>query len=220
MTATVLKPMTMTLSADPEGGEGGEELAEALSMLGYKDITLKAEGLTSYDPDADIVSYADGKNYFELVDGARISYGGKLGGFSAYSQAAAAMNTQYGPDPDAMQEAFSKLTVHDFSLSIDDNSLVDRLFTLAASQSGEDPQQMRNQTVMMMGMAPMMAAQSGVDSALVTEAIGALTEFIKEPGTLTISLAPSSPLNIAELVAAGDPSALTKDALGFSATHK
>ena len=39
MTATVLKPMTMTLSADPEGGEGGAELAEGLSMLGYKDIT-------------------------------------------------------------------------------------------------------------------------------------------------------------------------------------
>ena len=220
MTATVLKPMTMTLSADAEGGEGGAELAEGLSMLGYKDITLKAEGITTYDPDADIVSYKEGSNYIELVDGARIAYGGKLEGFSAYSKAAAAMNTQYGPDPSAMQDAFSKLTVHNFSLTIDDDSLVDRLFTLAASQSGEDPQQLRNQAVMMMGMAPMMAAQSGVDSELLTEAVGAATEFIKEPGTLTISLNPGTPLNIGELIEAGDPSALTKDALGFSATHK
>lgn len=220
MTATVLKPVTMTLSADPEGGEGGAELAEGLSMLGYKDITLKMEGVTTYDPETDVVSYAEGKNYIELVDGARIAYGGKLGGFSAYSKAAAAMNTQYGPDPEAMQQAFSELTVHNFSLSIDDDSLVDRMFTLAASQSGEDPQQLRNQTVMMMGMAPMMAAQSGVDSALLAEAVGAATEFIKEPGTLTISLDPGSPLNIGELVAAGDPSVLTKEKLGFSATHK
>ena len=216
MTATVMKPLTMTLSADPDGGEGGAELAEGLSMLGYKDITLKAEGVTTYDPDADIVSYAAGSNYIELVDGAKISYGGKLGGFSAYSKAAANMQTAYGPDPDAMAEAFGKLTVHDFSLTIDDNSLVDRLFTLAASQSGEDPQQLRNQAIMGMGMAPMMAAQSGVDAELVSEAVSALTDFIKEPGTLTFSVSPESPLVIGEIE---DPSLLTKDVLGFSATH-
>jgi len=186
-------------------------------MLGYKDITLKAAGVTTYDPDADIVSYSKGNNYIELVDGARIAYDGKLEGFSAYSKAAAAMNTPYGPDPSAMQEAFSKLTIHDFSISIDDDSLVDRMFTLAASQSGDDPQQLRNQAVMMMGMAPMMAAQSGVDADLLTEAVGAATEFIKEPGTLTISIKPPSPLNLGSI---DDPATLTKDALGFSATHK
>ena len=217
MTATVMKPLTMKLSADPEGGEGGEQLAEGLSMLGYKDITLKAEGVTTYDPDADIVSYAEGSNYIEIVDGAKISYGGKLGGFSAYSKAAANMQTAYGPDPDAMAEAFGKLTLHDFTLTIDDDSLVDRLFTLAASQSGEDPQQLRNQTIMGMGMAPMMAAQSGVDAELVSEAVSALTEFIKEPGTLTFSVKPESPLVIGEIE---DPSLLTKDFLGFSASHK
>ena len=217
MTATVMKPLTLKLSADPNGGEGGEQLAEGLSMLGYKDITLKAEGVTTYDPDADIVSYAAGSNYIEIVDGAKISYGGKLGGFSAYSEAAANMQTAYGPNPDAMTEALSKLTLHNFTLTIDDDSLVDRLFTLAASQSGEDPQQLRNQTIMGMGMAPMMAAQSGVDSELVSEAVSALTDFIKEPGTLTFTLNPASPLVVGEIE---DPSVLTKEFLGFSATHK
>ena len=217
MTATVLKPMTMKLSADPDGGEGGAELAEGLSMLGYKDITLKAEGITRYDPDEDIVSYEKGSNYFELVDGAGISYSGKMGGFAAYSKAAANMQTEFGPDPSMMQEAFSNLVLHDFSLTIDDDSLVDRIFTLAASQSGEDPQQLRNQTVMMMGMAPMMAAQSGADMDLISEVVGAATEFIKEPGTLTISVNPKTPLNLGTIE---DPSTLTKDALGFSATHK
>lgn len=216
MTATVMKPMTMTLSADPDGGEGGAELAEGLSMLGYKDITLKAEGVTTYDPETDIVSYVGGNNYIELVDGMKISYGGKLGGFAAYSKAAAEMNTEYGPDPEMMTEAFSKLIVHDFNLTIDDDSLVDRMFTLAASQSGDDPQELRNQTVMMMGMAPMMAGQSGVDMELISEAIGALTEFIKEPGTLKIGLNPKTPLKISDFE---DPSQMTKDALGFSASH-
>jgi len=217
MTAAVLKPFTMKLSADADGGEGGAELAEGLSMLGYKDITLKAEGVTNYDPDEDIVTYPTGSNYIELVDGAKISYSGKLGGFAEYSRLAANMNTEYGPDPDALTEAVGKLTLHNFSLEIDDASLVDRMFTLAASQSGEDPQQLRNQTVMMMGMAPMMAAQSGVDTELLTAAIDPLTEFIKEPGTLTFSLNPSSPLAIGEIE---DPSLLTKETLGFSASHK
>lgn len=217
MTATVMKPLTMKLSADPEGGEGGEQLAQGLSMLGYKDITLKAEGVTNYDPDADIVSYVPGSNYIEIVDGAKISYGGKLGGFSAYSKAAADMQGAYGPDPDAMMEAFGKLTLHDFTMSIDDDSLVDRLFTLAASQSGQDPEQLRSQAIMSMGMAPMMAAQSGVDAELVSEAVGALTDFLKEPGTLTLSFKPESPLVIGEIE---DPSVLTKDFLGFTASHK
>ena len=217
MTAAVMKPFTMKLSADADGGQGGAELAEGLSMLGYKDITLKAEGVTNYDPDADLVTYPSGSNYIELVDGAKISYSGKLGGFAEYSRLAANMQTEFGPDPDVLTKALGQLTLHNFSLEIDDASLVDRMFTLAASQSGEDPQQLRNQTVMMMGLAPMMAAQSGVDTELLTAAIGPVTEFIKEPGTLTFTLNPSSPLNIGEIE---DPALLNIETLGFSASHK
>lgn len=220
MTSTVLKPMTMSLSADADGGEMGAELAQGLSMLGYKELTFKAEGLTNYDPDADIVSYEAGKNYFELVNGAKISYGAKFEGFSQYSQAIASAQTEYGPDPDAMMAAVSNMVIHDFTMSIDDDSLVDRIFTLAASQSGEDPEAMRAQAVQMLGLAPLMGAQTGVDVALITEATSALSEFLQEPGELTFSLSPSTPLNIGNLIAAGDPSVLTKDALGFSASHK
>ncbi len=217
MTATVMKPLTMKLSADPEGGYMGADLAEGLSMLGYKDITLKMEGVTAYDPDADIVSYQPGSNYIELVDGAKISYGGKLGGFAAYSKAAANMQTAYGPDPAAAMEALGQLTIHDFSLTIDDASLVDRIFNVAASQMGEDPQKLRSQTIMGMGFAQAGAQAQGIDSALASEAISALTEFLEEPGKLTFSVSPSEPLVVGEI---NDPSVLTKDFLGFSATHE
>lgn len=217
MTATVLKPMTMKLSADADGGEMGAGLAEGLSMLGYKDITLKAEGITSYDPDADIVSYQPGSNYIELVDGAKLAYGGKVGGFAAYSKAAANMQTEYGPDPAMMMEAFGKLTIHDFTMSIDDASLVDRLFTLSASQSGQDPQALRSQAVMGMAFAQAGAQAQGIDGDLASEAINAVTEFLQEPGKLTFSFNPPAPLVVGEI---NDPSVLTKDFLGFSATHE
>jgi len=220
MVGSVMKPMTMTLKADPEGGEGGAELAGALSQLGYKEIVMKMESNGKYDPDKDIYSFAGGKNYFELKDGMKMSFGGKIEGYSDYSKAYAnAMTNMDGGEPDmeAMQGAFEKLTIHNFELTLDDDSLVDRMFTLAASQSGEDPKQLRNQTVMMMGMAPMMAQGSGADMELIQEGVGALTKFIQEPGTLTIKVAPKTPLNLGTIE---DPAALTKEALGFSASVK
>ena len=72
----------------------------------------------------------------------------------------------------------------------------------------------------MMAMAPMMLGGSGVDMELVTEASTALSSFITDPKTLTISLNPASPLKVSELAEMEDPSALTKSALGFSATNE
>ncbi|MEO1472589.1 MAG: hypothetical protein AAFS03_01425, partial [Pseudomonadota bacterium] len=59
-----LEPMTMTLSADPEGGEAGSELAGALGMIGYETIELNAAGASTYDPETDILTYEAGENYF------------------------------------------------------------------------------------------------------------------------------------------------------------
>jgi hypothetical protein len=66
----------------------------------------------------------------------------------------------------------------------------------------------------------MMAQGSGVDMALVSEATGALSKFISDGGTLTIKLAPETPLSVASIMENPDPSAYTKDALGFTATQK
>ena len=71
-----------------------------------------------------------------------------------------------------------------------------------------------------LAMAPMMAQGSGVDMALVSEATGALSKFISDGGTLTIKLAPETPLSVASIMENPDPSAYTKDALGFTATQK
>ncbi len=223
MVGQVLKPVRMTLSADAEGGEGGAALAGMLGQLGYEKIEMLMESSSKYDPDKDIYSYETKDSYFELVDGIKMSFGGKIEGYADYSRSLGMMFSEMdpkkggAPDPDMMMDALSKMAVHGFEIKLEDNSLIDRAFNLAAAQSGEDPQQMRNQVVMMMGMAPMMAAQSGVDAALVQEAAGAVTSFISDGGTLTIKLDPKQPFRLSDFE---DPSQITKESLGFSATQK
>jgi hypothetical protein len=119
-----------------------------------------------------------------------------------------------------MQEALDKLLVHNFQLSLDDDGFVNRAFNAYAAQSGEDPQQLRSQAAGMMAMMPMMAAGAGIDPELASEASAALSSFLTDPKTLTISVAPLTPLRVADFAEMEDPSALTKTALGFSATNE
>ena len=195
-------------------------------MIGYESIELKAASTSDYDPDSDTISFKAKDNYFELVDGATFSFGGDIAGYAAYSKKAGesldfeAMAEGQEPDTAAMQAALGELKIGAFELKIKDDSLVNRIFNAVAAQSGEDPEQMRQQVSMMMGMAPMMAQGSGVDMELVTELATAVSAFITDPGTLTIEVAPEQPLSVASLAEMEDPSLLTKEYLGFSASHK
>ena len=222
----ITKPFTATLKADADGGETGAQMLQGLSMVGYEEMTFKGEGDSSYDPDKDIISFAAKNNYFELVDGAKFSFGGKLEGYGAYNKA---IGSQFNfadmaqggePDPDLMMEAMGVLTFHNLEFSIADNSLLDRAFNAAATSQGQDPEEMKAQINMGLAMAPMMAQGSGVDMALVTEMTGALGKFLSDGGTLTLKMAPKTPLSISDIMANPDPSAYTKDSLGFTATQK
>lgn len=222
----VTEPYTMTLKADAAGGEIGEQLLQGLSVVGYEELELKGAGVATYDPDTDIVEFAAGDNYIELVDGAKFSLGGKIEGYSSYAQeVSTAFNFEdlaagAEPDPMAMTNAMGKLTFHNFEISIADDSLLDRAFNAAATAQGADPAELKSQIGMGLAMAPMMAQRSGVDMALVTEATTALSGFISDGGTLTFKLDPDTPLSVASIMENPDPSAYTKDSLGFSATQK
>lgn len=222
----VVEPLTMKLDADPDGGEIGQSLSQGLSMVGYESIELRSASITNYDPEADILDFEAADNYLELVDGARFSYGGKVIGYSAFNeQLMASMdmeNLAEGQDPDPMvvQEALGALEIGKFELRITDDSLVDRVFNAIATQQGQDPEQMRTQVVQMMGMAPLMAPQVGIDPAIASEVGVALASFLQDPKTLTIMVAPEEPISMESIAAMEDPSMITKDYLGFSATNE
>ena len=221
----VTEEFTMSLNADPEGGEAGAGLAQGLSMIGYENITLTGAGVSEYDPDLDIINFDADQNYFELVDGAKFSFGGMIEGYSEYaSQIGTSLDFEAlaeggEPDPTAMTAALGAISIHNFEMQIADDSLVNRVFNLVATQMGQDPADLKNQAGAMLSMAPMMVQGSGVDVALVSEATTAIASFLDEPGTLTIKLSPDEPLSVATLMENPDPTAFTKDALGFSASH-
>jgi len=216
----VTDPFKMTLGTGE--GELGEKLGSQLALLGYEKLELSGQGEQSYDPDKDMVSIAEGKNFWKLEDGFRVDFSGKYEGASALAAAQAKAVADDGPaDPGAqMQEALQKMLIHNFRMSLDDDGFVDRAFNAYAAQSGQDPQQLRSQTAGMMAMAPMMAAGAGIDPELAGEAATALSSFLTDPKTLTITLAPAEPLRIADFVEMEDPSALTKTALGFTAKNE
>lgn len=223
----ITNPYTISIDADADGGEAGMGLLQGLSVLGYERLVLKGESVSDYDPDQDIMSFDAKNSYVELEDGARFSMGGKMGGIADYSRKMGtamdfeALAAGAEPDPDAMNEAIGALTIYDFTLEIDDEGLVDRAINAAATSQNQDPAQLKSQISMMLGMAPMMAGEiPGLDMALLTDTTGALSKFIADPGTLTISMEPKQPLSVASIIENPDPAAYTKDSLGYSVSAK
>lgn len=217
----VTAPFSATLSADPEAGKTGAQLAGMLSMMGYEEVTLRGAGKTRIDPETDTVMYDAADNYYSIDDGFTLRFGADMSGISEYTQALGQMDlNDPNPDPAMLQEAARALTFRALTIELEDDSIVDRAFNLYAAQSGEDPAAVRQQAISMIQLAPMMASGAGVDMAIVTEFTTAAAAFLTEPGTLTIQLDPETPLSMATFENIEDPSAITKDMLGLSVTHK
>lgn len=210
-------PFTMTLAArDNEDGEG---FASALATLGYETLRISGAGDQQYDPDTDILTLPAGQNYIQLDDGFKLDFSAKYAGTRAIAAASAYSET----DPDAaMDSLMTELSFHQLGLALKDDGFFNRALNAYAAQSGEDPAQVRAQMTGLLAMAPMFVSGMGIDAAVVTELAGALSSFVQEPKTLTITLAPPAPLTPQALIdATSDPSnKLTKASLGFAADNR
>ena len=188
-------------------------------MLGYETMELTGSGYQTYDPGSDLTTYVKGQNFWELKDGFRIDFAMKYAGakeMAAAEQAQAA----YASPGDVLDETLQKMVLHNIELTIDDDGFLDRAFNAYAAQSGQDPQELRNQVTGLLAMAPMMAAGSGIDAQLITEASTALSSFVSDPKTLTLKMAPAEPLALSTLAEMEDPSLITKESLGFEASNE
>lgn len=215
--AVKTEPFKVLLTTDE--GKYGEQLAGQLAMLGYEKLELTGAGYQTYEPGTDLTTYVKGQNYWELKDGFRVDFGMQYAGAKAMAEAEQA--SKLSADPTAvLGDTFDKMVLHGFDFSLDDNGFMDRAFNAYAAQSGQDPQEVRNQLTGLLAMAPMMMAGSGVDPELLSEASTALSSFVSDPKTLTIKLAPAEPLAMSTLATMEDRSALNKAALGFSATNE
>lgn len=219
-TKMVTKPFTLTVGS--RDNPDGEQFAGVLATMGYETLTFSGEGESLYDPDADIVTLVKGKNFWKLNDGFKLDLSAKYAGTKAIAAAQVA-SLDESADPEAMLDAvMQSLEVHQFELALDDDGILDRALNAYAAQSGEDPVAVRGQLSGLFAMAPMFASGTGIDPKVVSELAGALSSFVSDPKTLTITLAPKTPIKAQAFVdAASDPAkVVTKDALGFSAGNK
>jgi hypothetical protein len=219
-TKVTTNPFTLTVAS--RDNPDGEQFAAALATMGYETLTFSGQGESLYDPDADLVTLVKGKNYWKLNEGFKLDVSAKYAGTKAIAAAQVA-SLDDTADPEAMLNAvMENVVVHGIEISLDDDGILDRSINAYAAQSGEDPAALRSQLSGMFAMAPMFAAGTGIDPAIVTELATALSSFVTEPKVLTISLAPKAPIKAQAFVdAASDPAkALTKETLGFSAGNK
>lgn len=213
-TRSVTKPFTLSVKADPVG-EMGSQIAGPLGLMGYDVLNFSGQGDTLMDPDTDTYISESAKNFLALEDGFKFSYGGSLAGLADFYKAMAESAENGLEDQDALLGAVSALKLNSMEFNFEDNSIVEKGFSVAAAMSGQDLEAIRSQAIASAAFLPLMAGQAGVDPAMAGELGTALSKFLNDSGTISIKLAPETPLSAVDFE---DPAKLTKARLGFSAT--
>lgn len=213
---------TVSFTADPAGGQVGQMAGMGLNMLGYKSVELYGETDASFDPATDTTRYK--KYNFGLTDGFDIQFTGGLIGLtkamSALMSAIMSSETALNPtDPNSPPKGpdmsgLQALKVIDLDLTLTDKSIMEKIFNLAPMMGSQDPAALRNDIVQMLSSAGPDLAKAGLDPALSNELTKAVSDFIKQPGTLHIVMKPAQPVALA-----APGAVITKQALGFSATN-
>lgn len=213
-TASETEKFTMTMKADPSG-QFGAQVAPILSILELDQVEMTSASKYKIDVAGDSMTGAAKDNYLEIKDVVTLSLGLEAGGLADYQKEALSAAGLVDQNPLAMLGALQKLQVGGFELGLDDQGLVEKALTMASLQMGQDKEMLRQQAMGGVAFLPAMAGQAGVDAVIAQELAEALRTFLENPGKLTLKLDPAEPLT-GELF--GDPTQLTKDRLGFSAS--
>ncbi len=239
VTAVSSDRASMKLEAKPTEGELGANVGAVLSKLGYESVEIYGQGDFTFDAATDTtraLSYS-----FGATNGFDVKFsGGFIGLTKALNALMASANSMEKafetiPEPDQPTDAdkpadadtppepaepsvpepdlsgFEALSLIDLDLTLTDKSLVNRLLKLDA-----DPEKLRADIVAQVEAMGPDLTQAGVEKAVSDELVAAVSAFVKQPGTLTLKLKPSKPVS---MQSTSDPAALTKAALGFSATY-
>ena len=166
-----------------------------------------------YDEAADRM-YSTGENYLEIRDGLRLEFESDMSGYSAYLEQMA-QNGVLADEPEDQFAAMGPLVINALSVRLEDLSLLDRALEAGASSQGVDKEQMRMQAGLLVGMG-MMSAPPEIPRPLLSEFSTALTNFINQGGSMTITMSPEEPISVGELAMQADAGTVDLDALGLS----
>lgn len=206
----------LTLSADAEAGPQGAELARSLDQLGYEALNFSLENTVAYDLAADRVETIE-ENYLRLEDGFTLRFEQVARGAGAYADAYAAWLEAGGaPGETPPAEVFEPLMIERMVFALDDQSLLDRSLGALAEMQGVTPEQLRVQAGAYVALGAAFAGDM-IPPQLLSELQGALTGFIGQGGTLSVTMAPSEPVSMSTLMQQNSADA---DTLGLTVTHE
>ncbi|MCY0094558.1 hypothetical protein [Hoeflea ulvae] len=188
---------------------------QALSALGYTTVTgdVTFDGIWDVEPGTfNLREYS-----LSLDDIGRLAMSMEISGYTMefiramqQAQNAAAAN----PDPEAAQQALGfamlgmlqQLSFNSAAIRFDDDSVTEKALDFAGKGQGISGDQMR---MAIKGMMPLMLGQLGLP-ALQQQISAAANVYLDDPGSITISARPASPVAVPVIMGAGmgDPKSL------------
>lgn len=171
-------------------GDEDPEIADILTKNGLDDIDSQSEMKYAFDPksgaiDLGITGEAKGL-YGMAIDMALTDFD---------------YDTVVGSDDDTVtQTALMNTAVKGFTLKIEDEKLLDTIFTIAGSATEQDPATLRQNVIGILSLGALQGAQI---SPRIPEYVTALSTFVGEGGELTIKLDPDAPVTFGTLAASG-----------------
>ena len=201
-----IEPMVMTLhNTDPDS-----PAFTAITEVGLDKITIKGSQVTILDSGNKTVTLD--KGVLEMVDRFKMNFTGKA------SNLPDPVNIDGKSEEEVNSETFaalSDMTLNRLTLSLEDQSIVERGLGLAASMTGKNVNALKREMRAAMVLAPI-AAPNEISKDILGQLSGAFMDFIDEGGVLTIEMAPETPLALSKLE---DIDALNAEDLGFKAQH-
>ncbi|EFL90543.1 hypothetical protein [Ahrensia sp. R2A130] len=181
-----------------------------LGQLGYEQLEMNMTGTGSYTPSTGVAAL-DNMN-IKLKDMFDLDMAYALSGYTEefmkrlQDQQAKDLSNPTSQVSPGVIALLSELDLNDFSLSLTDQSLTQRLLDFQGQQMGSTGDQLAASVPMFLGMG--MASLGMPDlTDMVTKAVGT---FVKDKGTLSVEAKPAAPVSVGSLIVTGqtNPKAL------------
>lgn len=214
MTQT-LKPFTLSFTGDAQDPQIAQ-MQQTLAMAGFEEIVMSANSTSKLDKKADSFEVTDSQ--FSVKDAFDMNFSYSGTGLSAIEKSMGGSDGAADLSSEEIDAMLQEVALGHFEMALTDNSIIDKILTIASQQQGTTPELMKMQAksgLMMLGMA----AQTEAQGKALTDLSSALGKLLDQGGTLKISLRPESPVAMSELKDI-QPDKIDPAMLGFSVEHK
>lgn len=189
--------MSLTDLVIPEAALAMLDPSGQLKALGYSDITLNMTG----DGELSVAGDNFGMNGTFGVSGKDMagftfSYGASDIPIAVMAEMQMAQKTGRPPDFNMLMPQLMNVSLSGFKIRFEDASITKKVLPLIARMQGMDEAAMVANAGAMMQLSLMQLK----NQAFTDQVVGAVNTFLKDPKSITLSLAPSAPIKVQEIM--------------------